>query len=82
MSIYYEFTTGSHDAFDELATIGARYVLTPSLRHLAANTLLQNTMLARLESAETEVLTLDDLRRTREILAAFRGGGDGGSGGI
>ncbi|MGA6165850.1 hypothetical protein [Amycolatopsis magusensis] len=75
VSIFYEFTPGSHAAFDELTRTGARYVVTPSLRHLAENSLLQNSMLARLETTDTEVLTLDDARRTRGILDSFRGGG-------
>ncbi|MFI6026389.1 hypothetical protein [Amycolatopsis magusensis] len=60
MSIFFEFAPGSHAA---------------SLRHLAENSLLQNSMLARLATTDTEVLTLDDARRTRGILDSFRSGG-------
>ncbi|MGA6168372.1 hypothetical protein, partial [Amycolatopsis magusensis] len=53
--VFYETVCGSHDAFDalteELARSGVRYVVTPSLRHLAKNRFLQNSMLYRLELA-------------------------------
>ena len=63
VTFFFEFSCGSHEAFDELVTelgrADAHYVVVPSLRHFAHSPLLQNMMLARLEfEAAAEVFEL------------------------
>lgn len=63
VSFFFEFSCGSREGFDELVTelkrADARYVVVPSMRHLARSVLLQNIMLAELEhDANAEVLVL------------------------
>ena len=52
VSFFFEFNCGSREAFNELVTelvrADAHYVIVPSLRHLALNTLLQDVMQDRL----------------------------------
>jgi hypothetical protein len=62
-AIFDEFTCGVHEAFielvEELQRADAHHVLVPTLRHLARNWLLQNSLLTRLEfDAKAEVLEL------------------------
>jgi hypothetical protein len=62
-TVFYEFTCGVFDAFEELLaelqSAEAHHVIVPTLRHLARNRLLQNSLLARLEfDAAAEVLEL------------------------
>jgi DNA invertase Pin-like site-specific DNA recombinase len=60
---FFEFHCGSREAFDELVTelvrTGARYVVVPSLRHLAHNAFLQDQMLEHLSfTARAQVLAM------------------------
>ncbi|MFD9894101.1 recombinase family protein [Amycolatopsis sp. NPDC059027] len=61
--LFFEFSRGSHKAFDELlATLrrdDTHYVVVPTWQHLARSLLLQNLMLEQLEStAGAEVFVL------------------------
>lgn len=63
VQFFFEFHCGSREAFDELVAelvrTGARYVVVPSLRHLAHNRLLQDMMLERLSfAARARVLAM------------------------
>ncbi|RSM62972.1 hypothetical protein DMH03_13070 [Amycolatopsis sp. WAC 01376] len=63
VTFFFEFSCGSHEAFQELIIelkrADAHHVVIPSLRHLARSILLQNTMLGELEfEAAAEVLVL------------------------
>jgi DNA invertase Pin-like site-specific DNA recombinase len=64
-TIFYEHTSGAHDAFNELTQelhrADAHVVVVPTLGHLARNTVLLNTMLSRLElDAHAEVFELGE----------------------
>jgi DNA invertase Pin-like site-specific DNA recombinase len=60
---FYEFTCGSHEAFNdliaELQRTGSVTVIVPTLRHLARSVMLQNCLLSRLEfDAQADVYEL------------------------
>ncbi|MFD9888242.1 hypothetical protein ACFWY9_02785 [Amycolatopsis sp. NPDC059027] len=60
---FFEFHCGSREAFDELVAelvrTDAHYVVVPSLRHLAQNSLLQDQMLDHLNfAARAQVLAM------------------------
>ncbi|MFE0020934.1 recombinase family protein [Amycolatopsis sp. NPDC059021] len=64
---FFEFSRGSHEAFEELlATLrreDTHYVVVPTWQHLARSPLLQNLMLEQLEStADAEVFVLREAR--------------------
>jgi DNA invertase Pin-like site-specific DNA recombinase len=64
-TIFVEHVSGSHKAFNELATTlhraDAHHVVVPSLCHFARNEILQHQMIERLEhDANAEVFELAD----------------------
>lgn len=64
-AIFYEFTPGSHEAFDELTSelqrADAHHVIVPSFSHLAINSILRESMRDRLEhNAGAKVLELSE----------------------
>lgn len=63
---FFEYTSGSHAAFEELTEelkrAEARHVVVPSFAHLSAHPLICNHMAERLErDANPQVLPLDNL---------------------
>jgi hypothetical protein len=64
-SIFYEYHSGSYDAFDRLAetlrSTKTRHVVVPSIGHLSGSLIISNQLLMRLEmEAKAEVHELDE----------------------